>query len=183
MPHSRPPGTTGSVDIMAGRMGALSPASKDMKIVQFREYVVCAMHGFGSFATARGEGFYGSDLEATLRRQPPSHSASFDRKGIRAPITNRITKARPALDWGFEYGSVPGNGALVLNDAAPLRETKLEDLLTSNKDGDKGNHPASIYPEQASMRQRNNITDSMGRFPYPNIFGGGGRSPLNPYGH
>ena len=50
-----------------------------------------------------------------MRRQSPTHRDLLARKGITVPLTNRIAEIPPMLDWGYDYGSVSGDGTLVLN--------------------------------------------------------------------
>ena len=95
---------------------------------QIIEYVVFATRGFGSFKTTIGTGCYGADLEASLKRQSATHREILSRQGIRVPITNRIARACPLLEWGLDYGPIPGSNTLMLNDFIPWPAAKLEEF-------------------------------------------------------
>ena len=71
-------------------VGEFPNAPNDVKIERFQEYVFFAMRGLGSCANILGAGHYAPELEATLRRHPSTWMAILTRKGIRAPLTNRI---------------------------------------------------------------------------------------------
>ena len=115
-----------------------------------------ALRGFGSFTTLVGTGRYGPELESSLRRQFSTRKELLARKGIRAPLTNRIAKACPLADWGFEYGSVANPGTLVLNDFVPWPATKIEEFrLAGDKPEVRGEPPAIIYLANAAMEQHN----------------------------
>ena len=69
------------MELMLGQMGELSSSTRDMKTERFREYVVFAMCGFGSFATTLGTGGYGAELEAALKRHSVTHREILSRQG------------------------------------------------------------------------------------------------------
>ena len=116
------------MELTLGRMGELSTSTKDLEIGRFREYVAFSMRGFGNFKATIGTWRYGSDLEAPLKRQSLTHREILSRQGVRAPITNRISRECPTLGWGLDYGSTPGAGALILNDFIPRHAGKLDDF-------------------------------------------------------
>ena len=143
---------------MRERMGEISTPNKELKIERFREYVVFALRGFGSFKTTAGTGFYGSDLEASLKRQSVTHREILARQGIRVPITNRIARACPILDWGPDYGSSPGVNTLMINAFIPRPVTKLDEFrISGDKLETRGKAPASIYLVNASIERRNRM--------------------------
>ena len=144
---------------MGGRMGELGQSNnKEMKLERFQEYVVFDTRGFGLFKTTIGTGCYSGELEASLKRQSVTHREILSRQGVRVPVTNRIARASPLLDWGLDYGSTPGANTLMLNDFAPWPATKLDEFRIS---GDKlevrGKAPASIYLVNASIEQHNKM--------------------------
>ena len=100
----RRPSSTDPMELAIGRIGKIQGASKEAKLGKFQEYAVFPIRCFGSFQTTLGAGCYGSDLEATLRRQSSSHREILMRKGIMAPLTNRIAKACPLVDWTLNMG-------------------------------------------------------------------------------
>ena len=93
-----------------------------------------------------------------MKRQSVTHREILSRQGIRVPVTNRIARACPLLDWGLDYGPTPGANALMLNDFVPWPATKLDEFRIS---GDKlevrGEAPASIYLVNASIEQHNKM--------------------------
>ena len=124
---SKPKQSTASTDpmgIMMGRMGERmgelgQTNNKEMKLERFQEYVVFSTRGFGHFKTTIGTGCYSGELEAALKRQSVTHRRILSRQGIRVPVTNRIARACPLLDWGLDYGSTPAANTLMLNDFVP----------------------------------------------------------------
>ena len=142
------------MELMMERVG--ENASKEVKLERCREFVIFALRGFGSFTTVIGTGCYGPELESALRRQSSTHKEIMMRKGIRAPLTNRVAKACPLADWGVEYGAVSNTNTLVLNDFVPWAATKLEDFrLAGDKLEQRAKPPASIYLVNAAMEQHN----------------------------
>ena len=140
------------------RMG--ENATKEVKLERFREFVVFALRGFGSFATLVGTGCYGPELESSLRRQSSTHKELLVRNGIRVPLTNRIAKACPLGDWGIEYGATANPGTLVLNDFVPWPSTKLDEFrLVGDKPEVRGKQPAGIYLVNAAMEPRNKFSE------------------------
>ena len=142
------------MELTMERMG--ENASKEVKLERSQEFVVFALRGFGSFTTVIGAGCYGPELESSLRRQSSTHKEIMMRKGMRAPLTNRIAKARPLADWGVEYGAVSNTNTLALHDFVPWAATKLEDFrLNGDKLEPRNKAPASIYLVNAAMEQHN----------------------------
>ena len=131
---------------MLERMGGISSIAKGLEIERFREYVVFAMKGSGAFATTLGTCCYGAELEAALKRQSATHREILSRHGIRVPLTNRIAKECPILDWGLDYGSTPSDGALMLGDFIPRRATMLGEFrIAGDKQEPRGKPPTREY--------------------------------------
>ena len=152
-----------TMERMGERMGEMGQINnKEMKMGRFHEYVVFATRGFGSFKTIIGTGRYGADLEASTKRQSVTHREILSRNGVRVPITNRIARACPTLDWGLEYGSTPGASTLMLNDFVPWPATKLDEFrISGNKLETRGKAPASIYLANASIERHNRMFGSV----------------------
>ena len=148
---------------MGERIGEMGHNNnKEMKLERFHEYVVFATRGFGSFKTIIGTGRYGADLEESTKRQSATHREILSRQGERVPLTNRIARACPTLDWGLGYCSTPGASTLILNHFTPWPATKLDEFRVS---GDKletrGKAPASIYLVNAPIGQHNRTVGSV----------------------
>ena len=154
--RDRQPIYSDQMELMLERMGELPSTRKDSKIEFLQEYVVFAMRGFGSFATTLGTGCYGSELEATLKRQSSTRRDILPIQGICAPLSNRFAMASPALVGGFDYGSTPNSNALMSNDFIPRHAAKLEEFRAPvDKLGVRGKPHAIIYLVRASIEQRN----------------------------
>ena len=151
------PASTDPMELMLGRMGEMSTSNKDLEIERFREYVVFDVRGFGSSRATLGTGCYGSDLEASLKRQSVTHREILSLQGIRVPITNRIARACPILDWGLDYGSSPDANTLMINDFTPWLATKLDEFRISRDKLETRGNPrlASIW----STHLLNNTTE------------------------
>ena len=107
-------------------------------------------------------GGYGPELESFLRRQSSTRKEILVRKGIRVPLTNRISKACPLSDWGVEYGATANPGTLVLNVFDPCASAKLDEFMISgDKPEVRGKPPASIYLANAAIEQRNKFFGSV----------------------
>ena len=101
---------------------------------------------------------WGGELEAPLKRQSVTHREILSRRGTRAPVTNRIARACPALDWGLDYGSTPGSNTLMLNDFTPWPATKLDEFrINGDKLEVRGKAPAIIYLVIASIEHHNRM--------------------------
>ena len=82
---NRHPTQSDPMELTIERMGEFPTATNDLEIERFQEYVVCAMGGFGSFATALGAGCDGPELAGTSKRQSSTHRELLSRQGIRVP--------------------------------------------------------------------------------------------------
>ena len=93
-----------------------------------------------------------------FERQSVAHREILSRQGILVPITNRIARACPVLDWGLDYGSSPGTNTLMPNDFIPWPATKLDEFrIIGDKSETRGKPPSSIYLANASIEQHNRI--------------------------
>ena len=60
-------------------------------------------------------------------------------------LANRISKERPSLYWGLDYGSTPIDGAIMLNDSIPRPAAKFGEFRIVGDEPDaRGKPPASI---------------------------------------
>lgn len=128
------------------------------------------MRGFVSFKTAPATGRYGSELEAALERQSATRREILPMQCVRGPLTNRISKARPAFDWGLDHGSAHNAGTVMLNDFTHWPSDKLDEFrIFGGEPESRGIPPEIIYIVNASIEQHNRFSESA---MVPNIYMG-----------
>ena len=128
---------------------------KDLVVTPRSSSLLFSLRGFGFRNVVLGEGTYGPELEARLRRQGRSGEAKSGVRSSEPPISDRISRAASIRRFGNYPGGGDGEVSVTISDCfAPGASRGITCAAGELEPANKEPHTISCYVSSTKQRIR-----------------------------